>query len=168
MTKKPLLNAFLFTLFSALFLVSCRSVESSIEYEEMEDKDHKLSFIGQGVLYGAGKEKIKESCVVIDNQEDWNKMMEKLNSGENNVTDNFERQGVNFEEEMILACFDKVRSTGGYTLEIAEAIETTENIEVQYCITPPQGSAITIMTQPYHIITIPASTKQVTFTKTED
>lgn len=165
MMKKPSFNVTLLSVFALLFLVGCRSVDNSIEYETMEPKDLGISFIGRGELHGAGEEKIKEGCLVINNQEDWDELMAKMNKV-NKVSDGFERQGVNFEEETIIACFDKVESTGGYEFEVKQVIEKSNVIEVHYTVTAPKGSAITILTQPYHIVTVRASTKPVKFFKT--
>ena len=165
MMKKHPFNFTLLSVFALIFLASCRSVDNSIQYEPMEPKDRGISFIGRGELHGAGEEKIEEGGLVIDNQEDWDDLMAKMNKV-NNVSDGFERQGVNFEEETIIACFDKVESTGGYEFEVKQVIEKTSLIEVHYTVMAPKGPAITILTQPYHIVTIRPSTKPVKFFKT--
>lgn len=166
MNKNTAFSSLLFCALCTIFLLSCRSVDNTVKYETMEDTERPLSFIGKGDLYGDGQEGIKEGCQVINTQEDWDALMGKLNSI-NDVTQNFERQGVNFEEEIIVACFDKVRSTGGYVFEVEKATEKTDSVHVEYSVTFPKGPAITILTQPYHIITVRATTKPFSFTKTE-
>ncbi len=57
------------------------------------------------------------------------------------------------------------RSTGGYSVEIVEIYETPEKVEIIYKISSPAPDDYVTMalTQPYHLVLIPKTSKEITF-----
>lgn len=118
--------------------------------------------IGKGSLYGAGEEGIEESNILIRSKEEWVGLKNKMDAV-NSVSQNFKEHEVNFEEYYLIACFDPVRPNGGYSIKIKDVVEAQKKIEVLIERPKPQGMAISVLIQPYHIIRIPITDKEILF-----
>ena len=64
---------------------------------------------------------------------------------------------------MVLALFDEVKGSGGYSIIVTDIVENQDNLTVTVKQTAPTGSAYAVMTQPYCIVKIPFTTKQIIF-----
>lgn len=122
--------------------------------------------VGKGALFGGGQEGISEMSEVIRTAEEWLKLKEKMNSV-NMITKEFQDKTLDFEREMILVCFDKLRGSGGYEIEFADVQESKTEIIAIIRKKGPSEMAASVMTQPFHIIKIPGSAKKVVFTLSE-
>lgn len=117
--------------------------------------------VKNGVLHGAGEEGISQGVMGISSIEDYNELINKMNSINEEVEDDIITNERFFEEEMLIFVFDKVRGTGGYAFEIEEIIENNEVLKVKVVSKPPSDPATSVMTQPYQIVSINKSDKEL-------
>jgi len=147
----------LFLIFSSFIILSCTHDKAS------QASPVPITEIDKESLYGAGAEGIHQSNFVITNTTDWQNLMTQMNST-NNVTDNFAETNIDFNIYEIVAVFDEVRSNGGWTTEISSITETATEISVAYHFSSGNGGFATcVITQPFHIVKIPKSSKPVNF-----
>jgi len=115
----------------------------------------------KGILYGAGEEGLNESIQVIKNEDDWKALKDQMDAV-NNVTDAFaDIDDVDFEHEMVVACFDKVRSTGGYSMFVERIVEMEAVIKIDVQVAIPSGMNTSVLTQPFVIVVMEKSDKSI-------
>ena len=119
--------------------------------------------LSKGNLFGAGEEGFKKENIVISSKEDWKSFLSKIDTT-NKVSETFEN-AIDFSKEMILVVVDKVRNTGGYSIEIIEAIGEGDNllIKVKTESPKPTDMVTTAIVQPYHIIKVNKTKKEIKF-----
>jgi hypothetical protein len=140
------MNKFL-GIFILLFALNCKSVENQAKM-----KNENVVLIGKGNLYGSGAEGIEQQNTVITSTEDWNNLLEKINSV-NNVSQNFSETKIDFSKFTVIAVFEDVKSSGGYSLEL-DIQQYSETIKVNVIRKSPEGMATTVMAQPYYIVKV--------------
>ena len=145
---------FVFTVF---LLLGCTG--TNIDFQSITISPTK---IGAGNLYGNGNEKITKQNLVISNSLAWTELMGKMNSV-NNETQNLTETNIDFSKFIVLAIFDEVKVSGGYSINIPGILENQDNLTVTVQQTAPTGSAYAVMTQPYCIVKIPITAKKITF-----
>lgn len=118
--------------------------------------------IGKGVLYGAGMENIPQQNTVIYDTVTWNELKHKMDSV-NNVTGNFTETEIDFSQYIILASFSEIRPSEGYFIEISSVVEYPDRINVMVTNTVPTVPVPAVITQPYHIVKIPKTGKEIIF-----
>lgn len=119
------------------------------------------TLISKGELYGNGAEGILSSQLVINDTTSWNALVDQMNSV-NTVSDSFSETDINFSDFTIIAVFDEIKGNGGYGIDLTVS-SNAENITVNVTHLSPEGNAITVMTQPYHIVKIPKAVLPVVF-----
>lgn len=117
--------------------------------------------ISNGVLSGIGKEEIPESNMVINNTNDWQDLITKMNSHSvfNNVSDNFSETVIDFDNYLILTVFLEVKGYG-WEVEIVKITESKNKLVVSVEETIYINAAIT---QPFSIVKIPKTDKPIEF-----
>lgn len=145
----------------ALSLNSCRLAEDKPTSElAVETTNLNLKRVGSGILTGNGAEGIgSPKELVIQTEKQWETLRTKMNS----VNQSQNEVSIDFEQKTVLAYFDQIRTSGGYEVEIIEVIERTNGVEAMVKFTSPTDMATDIMTQAYHIIAIPKTSKPVKF-----
>ena len=148
----------LITLIGLTFL-SCKKDEA-----EKLDLPSEVTEIYKGSLFGAGDEDIPMQNILIENESDWEDLMTKMNTV-NDETSNFSETDIDFVNYMVLAVFTDVKSSGGYSIEINDVVENTNSIEATVVNSSPDsgGMVLTVITQPYHIVKVPKRDKPVIF-----
>lgn len=151
-----------------LTLFSCSTGRVVVLDNSKEEPIELIPFevVGKGALFGAGEEGISESRGTIISYLEWIDLKKKMNSV-NNISDNFSEGTLNFEEEMVLFCFDQVRGSGGYEVEIIDVFERKERLEVIIKYTRPSEMAPSVLTQPFCIVKLPRTDKDVVFKEKE-
>ena len=152
-------NSFLGLIFLALIgLTSCGAIKEG-EIIEAANIATPVEFtvVKSGQLHGAGGENIERGIVLVDSEASWKALKSKMNSSNQVIQD----ETVDFSTDMIIGYFDKVRGSGGYSVEIVSITETAQEIVVIYKPTSPSGDAIDIMTQPYTLVSIPQTMKGI-------
>ena len=153
-----------------LFVISslgCKSVPKEIQTKYPSNSD--FISISRALLMGDGEEGIEQSTLVIQSEKDWNDLVTKMNSV-NKVSESFSELPVQFPHETVIVVFDKVRSSGGFKLEVVKLDYQDKITTVQYKIVKPKpGSKVTtVMTQPYHIVKMKQRKGTFIFKETND
>ena len=147
----------------ALIIFSgCSITETAINNSQELFVATEWETIGKGLLHGAGQEGIEESNVCIRDLETWTSLKHQMDST-NSVSPNFVIKEIDFDTQMVIACFDKVRPNGGYTMKIKEVQESAKSIKILIERETPQGMSTSLMVQPFHIIMLPKSSKELIF-----
>ena len=145
-----------------IFVMAGCSAPKEVLVDHAPPQQVEFETIGKGSLYGAGEEGIEESNMLIRSNKEW-EGLKKNTDAVNKVSQNFKEHEVNFDEYYLIASFDRVRPNGGYSIKIKDVLERDEQIEVLIERPKPQGMAISVLIQPYHIIRIPITDKKILF-----
>src|SRR5690606_18507690 len=138
----------------SFLMFSCGNKEKSESVKEIS-----FSTISQGDLKGNGKESIEKSKLIISDTDAFKVLVSKIN----NVNDEISPiPAVNFDQSIVLAVFDDIKSHGGHSIDITKVTEHQDRfvVEVERLNT---GGMLTIMTQPYHLVKIPKTSKPIIF-----
>lgn len=79
-----------------------------------------------------------------------------------NVSASFTEINIDFTNFQIIAVFDNIKLQGGHSIDITKISENENNIVVTIQNLLP-GGINSVITQPFHIVKIPKSTKPVVF-----
>lgn len=141
-------------------LVSCKTTQPIDDIETATNTNIEFKTINSGFLTGNGGEGIGSNEVfVIKSEGDWAMLRAKMNS----VNETQKEVSIDFEQTTVLAYFDEIRPSGGYAVEIISVIDQEDGVEVTARFKKPFDAAIEIMTQPFHIVSIPKTKKRVRF-----
>ncbi len=144
----------------AFSLVSCKTPQPIDEIEFATKTEIPFTGISSGYLTGNGDEGIRGHEVrTIQSENNWETLRAEMNS----VNETQKEVSIDFDQNTVLAYFDEIRPSGGYAIEIVSVIETNDAVEVSAKFTKPTEAAIEIMTQPFHIVSIPKTKKRITF-----
>lgn len=144
--------------FVGLALHSCGTSKQVTEISETPEEATGLSqvtfdVVSNNALYGGGEEKIEKGTQIINSENEWSELKDQMNSI-NNVSDGFKIQSINFDRQTVIACFDEVRPSGGFSIGVKLITESADRITVYTEFTSPTMSAISVLTQPYIIVVI--------------
>jgi hypothetical protein len=66
---------------------------------------------------------------------------------------------------MVIVCIDKVRNSGGFSIEIIEVVTESDTflIKVKTEGPKPMSMVTSVMIQPYHIVKIKKTNKKIKF-----
>jgi hypothetical protein len=143
-----------------LISTSCEVTEDISNGSIEPPKHHQIKEISQGNLMGNGEEDLGSAVgLSIENAEQWEDLRVKMNSVNNTQNE----VSIDFEETTVLAYFDKIRPSGGYKVEIVQVITSDEILKVMYKLNSSSGYDIEVMTQPFHIVSIPKIHRTVRF-----
>lgn len=145
-----------------IILIQSCAIKNNMDDVATFPQQINFELIGKGVLHGAGSEGIPEGNLIIDKQENWQNLIEKMDAS-NSVSNNFAVHQADLNKFIIIACFDRVRPNGGYDLTINEIEELSSSVVVYLKHNEPSGMATSIMVQPFHIVMIPITSKKVDF-----
>nr|WP_199000677.1 protease complex subunit PrcB family protein [Flavobacterium sp. ASV13] len=143
-------------IFSILFvLASCNS-----DNNESEPSNVKFSEVYYGDHFN-GDYTTPKANLVIKSQTEWENLIAKMKIAaqpwQNSVT-----PPIDFKKDQVIAVIDQIRNYGGYSIDITKITQTNNRIIVKVEQLNPGGFA-TVITQPYHIVTMPKSNKKVVF-----
>lgn len=158
---KILIRTALFGLILGLTLFSCETSEMATQTQALTAEEIPFTSIGRGALFGGGQEgfdEVRTTLLTIRSPEDWEKLKAQMNSV-NTVTGAFKDEKLDFESEMVLACIDRVRGSGGHEVLIESIVETATELEVHVIHKEPVDMAASVLTQPYHIVRVQKSGK---------
>ena len=139
-------------------LLSC----SNNDDEPFTPVNIEFEVIGSGNLLGAVAEEILPGNYIINNQNDWLVLLNKMNSLDTNTTNDFSTININFQTHIIIAVFDEVRMNNGFLINIENITENQDNLTVDVVQSNP-GSIQSVITQPYQIVRIPITNKPIVF-----
>ena len=131
----------------SIFVLSCNSDDDNPGMVNVES-----TLIAKNNLFGNGDEGIIKQNLEITDQNTWDNLISQMNSV-NNVSDNFSEIDIDFSQYKVIAIFGEIRGSGGYSLEL-NIKSNSENIIVNVTDVVPEGSALAVITQPFHIVKI--------------
>lgn len=141
-------------IFSVLFaFVSCNSDDS-------DESNVEFSVIAQGDNFKIEQNNPRANLVIKD-QTAWNNLQAKINHSAN-ANSIFPDINVDFTKFQVIAAIDEVRHYGGYSIDITKITETDNRIHVKVEKLKP-GGFNAVITQPYHIVKIAKTDKEVVF-----
>lgn len=148
---------------SLIFIVSCKCKKNNAEMVNNNGKTVNMEsvLIAKGNLYGSGSEGFSKQNMVIENQSDWEELMNKMDKV-NNVSDRFMDTKIDFSNYSVIAIFSDVKGSGGHSIEI-DMSKTTKNRIVKVNYISPKGNATSVMTQPYYITKISKTDLPIVF-----
>lgn len=121
-----------------------------------------FNVIGSGNLAAPVSVDISPDNYIINNQNDWSILINKMNSINPDTTNEFTTTTINFQTHMIIAVFDELRGNPGWLIKIESIVENENNIVVNVINLNP-GSIQSAMRQPYQIVRIPITNKPIIF-----
>ena len=126
-----------------------------------QDSGNKIPFelVAKGNLTGAGNEGISESNNIIKTKKDWDTLLLKLNTSKVNPYE-FTSLFIDFDTNIVLACFDGVQSSGTHSIEIVDVIEYRRQVTVLYSKVKLEGPSTQAFIQPYVIVKVPKTRKE--------
>lgn len=150
---KTIYNAF----FALFLLTACSSDDQPAALLTSTEPQ----LVGKGNLYGGGSEGFAQQFSVITTTVQWEAFKDQLNTV-NTVTDHFVETEIEFSDYIVIALIDQVRGSGGHSIDIVNVNEDRSHIfiTVGHLST---GDATTVITQPYHIVKIPITQKEIIF-----
>lgn len=150
------------TIFIGLILsfTACTS-ESEILDEQSSFYPVEPTLVAEGHLFGNGDEGITKSNLIIKTVDDWNALINKMNTV-NNESDQFLINNIDFSTHQVIAVFDEVRPSGGFSIEL-KAVKNNSQTLVQINFIEPTGLVTDIITQPYKLILLPNTLPNVVF-----
>lgn len=138
----------------ALFFWSCSGDE------DIEPKPLQQFKIAQSFL--ASNELIPQQNLLITTSEEWEELKHQMQQVRGNVLEDFTETSIDFDEFQVIAIFDKVRPHTGFYIKAARIEETWESLEVSI-ETGNTEAGYTMLTQPFYILKIQKTNKQITF-----
>jgi hypothetical protein len=118
--------------------------------------------IAQEDLHGNGKEGFSRESIVIKTDSEWEAFKQKINTTNNVVDAYFTETEIDFSAYQIIAVFDEVKGNGGWSIDITGITEWQDKILISVT-NLKKGGATSVMTQPFQIIKIPVSDKEIVF-----
>lgn len=147
----------LLLLCSILFIsISCRNEE-----EENIDGKNQINFllIGKGNLVG---NYVPQQNTIITNSIQWNNFLNQIDSTTHQTSASFITTYVDFNDYMVIIVVDEMYNNGGHSIDITSMEEHPQYINI-YVEKLLHGNATSVITQPYHIVKIPKTSKSLIF-----
>ena len=119
--------------------------------------------ISKGNLFGNGSEGFRKENIIISSKSEWLLFLLKIDVT-NKLSKKF-KNSINFSKETIVVVVDKVRNTGGFSIEIIEVLTEANELLIKVKPTGPKAFEMVTMAvvQPYHIIKIKKTNKEIKF-----
>lgn len=143
------------TILSSIFIFLLLSCSNNEDNKSFTPQTINPVLIGQGV----NTENVIVGNTVITNQADWEQLMSLFTPA---ITNTFTETNIDFNNFQLLVVIDTLRPDTGYSINISNVTENKSNI-VTTITSVNSGGGFTILSQPYHIVKIPRSSKPVIF-----
>jgi hypothetical protein len=98
---------------------------------------------------------------IITSVEEWNELKTVMRDRVYDLN-TFDETDVDFSAYQVIALFDEIRPNGGWSIDITGIIEYSDKIIVSVS-NLKTGNQTRVLTQPYHIVKIPVSSKEIVF-----
>jgi hypothetical protein len=140
------------TIILSLLLVGCPANE-----------EEGFTSLSKGNLFGAGSEGFEKENIIISNNVEWKSFLSKVDPT-NKVFDTFNKS-LDFSKESVVVAIDKVRNSGGFSIEIIEVVNEAEETIIKIASKSPKPTDMSTMAiiQPYHIVKINKTNKKIKF-----
>ena len=140
-----------FIVFIIIFAGCKTTVKTDVKNSSFDMSDFKT--VSKGMLFGDGEERINKSTLIIRDKKAWEMLTERMNTV-NNVSNNFKGLPIDFSKEIVVAVFDQIRTSGGFTTTVFQVQYINGETKIVYTIEKPKATDMVtkVMTQPYHLI----------------
>jgi hypothetical protein len=142
-----------------LFAASMGTACTNSVTPEQEPSNIEPVLIGKGVIYYFDGFTIPNR--VIASVEEWNTLKTAMRDRVHGLN-TFDETDVDFSACQVIAIFDEIHGNGGWSIDITGIVEYSDKIIVSVT-NLKTGNASRIITQPYHIVKIPVSSKEIAF-----
>jgi len=115
-----------------------------------------IKTIKQGTYSGIGVKKLSEIQSSFDFSLLWNAHHAR-------ITPQPALPLVNFSKEMVIAVYAGTKSNAGYSITVEQVEDDGNLVTISYRERSPSGMTAAVMTQPFHLVTIPKTSKQIVF-----
>lgn len=150
-----------------LALMPASNKEIVFEHTEAEfPQEITFTTIGKCSMHGSGSEGFSKENFVITSSSEWEALKEKIGNPHDCDTNDFLTAAVDFSLYQVLAIFDEIRGDNGWFFYIVDIIEYEENIVVDIA-SFHSNYFNTVVTQPFQIVTMPISDKEIVFVQNE-
>lgn len=109
----------------------------------------------------SGNENIPKQNIVITNANDWNILLERMNSYYQSQGFKNSFSEIDFDKDMVIAVFDDVQNHCCDTIDITEIFESESNVVIS--VRKLWFGASSAIAQPFHIVKIAKNTKPIKF-----
>ncbi|TDO95423.1 protease complex subunit PrcB family protein [Flavobacterium sp. 245] len=134
---------------------------ASCSNDDSERSNVSFTTILQNDIYGPKDGTIPKSNRVITNETEWNALLSQLNIITQALYESPDTN-VDFTKYQVIAVFDEVRHSGGYSIDITNITQSNSQITVKV-EQLKKGGFTSVITQPFHIVKIAKSNKTVVF-----
>jgi hypothetical protein len=143
---------------SLILAMSCNKDDNNSQFQSTE-----ITFteIGKGELFTSYQNNDNGINLVIDNLTDWNNLISIIDNP-NNVSANFTEINIDFSAFQVIAIFDQLHNSGGWSIDVTTITENEDNLVVNID-NLQTGDLTQIVIQPFHIIKIPINDKPIVF-----
>ncbi|MCH7523715.1 MAG: protease complex subunit PrcB family protein [Bacteroidetes bacterium] len=145
-----------------IFLLSSCSSSSTINKQTMIISQDTITFETLAEDFYGGMTDSK--FIVIKDETTLNEIYKLINKSK---SPGIKIPIINFEKETVLVLFLGEKTSGGHSISVEQILDENEKLIVKYKVTLPKlGEMVTtVMTQPYCIIKIPITSKEIIFDK---
>ncbi|MCD1118328.1 protease complex subunit PrcB family protein [Chryseobacterium turcicum] len=143
-------------LYSMLFIMtSCHGEDENVENKNQIN----FQLIGKGNLIG---NYVNPQNTIITNSIQWNNFLNQIDSTTHQTSASFITTYIDFNEFIAIIVVDEIYPSGGHSIDITKMEDhpkyITINVEKSL-----KENATSVLTQPYHIVKIPKTTKSLLF-----
>lgn len=139
-----------------LFMVtSCHGEDENVENKNQIN----FQLIGKGNLIG---NYVNPQNTIITNSIQWNNFLNQIDSTTYQTSASFITTYINFNEFIVIVVVDEIYPSGGHSIDITKMEDYPKYIDINV-EKSLKGNVTSIITQPYHIVKIPKTTKSLLF-----
>lgn len=139
-----------------LFMVtSCHGNDENVENKNQIN----FQLIGKGNLIG---NYVNPQNTIITNSIQWNNFLSQIDSTTYQTSASFITTYIDFNEFIVIVVVDEIYPSSGHSIDITKMEDYPKyiNINVEKSL---KGNVTSVLTQPYHIVKIPKTTKSLLF-----
>jgi hypothetical protein len=156
MKKYSLYSTVICVLLAGFFLAGCDKDKGK---DAGESVNVPFTTIAQGDLHGGGKEGFTKQNIIISTATDWENLKTAMLEY---AVRPFAETDIDFSVYQIIAVFDEVKPNGGWSIDVMSITQDANKIVVTLS-NVKTGDATRVITQPFHIVKMPISQKEIVF-----
>lgn len=118
---------------ASLGLMACSNDDSNSTEQDFEPVALEVNTVLQNNLGGNGQEGIGAENRVISNVSQWNQLIDEIDytdDGVNGIVATLEAVTIDFDNEDVLAVFEEIKNSGGYSIDIVKVEEQEKKVVV--------------------------------------
>ena len=145
-----------------IFILSSCSSSSNINKKPKPLHQNTIAFETLAQDFYGGM--VDSKSIVINDETSLNNIYNLISKDR---TPKLEIPEINFNKETVIALFLGEKNSGGYSINVEQIMNVKDKVNVVYKITSPKaGEMVTsVMTQPYCIVKIPKTLKEIVFSE---